>query len=240
MILTAEQRMVQDMLRDYSQQKLKPTAAHRDKTHEFPAQELKELAELGAFGMAIPVEWGGAGLDYISLVLALEEIAAGDGAISTIISVQNSLPCGITYAYSTEAQKQEYLTRFASGEWLGCFCLTEPHVGSDASAISCRAERDGDEWVINGTKQFITSGKHAQVALVLQLQIKPQAKRYLVLLVPTHTPVMWSQILKIKWDSMPQIRPQLFLKTAGFLRKICWVRKEKVTRLHFQIWKQAV
>ena len=138
--------------------------------------------------MAIPVEWGGAGLDYISLVLALEEIAAGDGAISTIISVQNSLPCGITYAYGTEVQKQEYLTRFASGEWLGCFCLTEPHVGSDASAISCRAERDGDEWVINGTKQFITSGKHAQVALVLQLQIKPQAKRYLVLLVPTHTP----------------------------------------------------
>ncbi len=189
MILTAEQCMVQDMLRDYSQQKLKPTAAHRDKTHEFPAQELKELAELGAFGMAIPVEWGGAGLDYISLVLALEEIAAGDGAISTIISVQNSLPCGITYAYSTEAQKQEYLTRFASGEWLGCFCLTEPHVGSDASAISCRAERDGDEWVINGTKQFITSGKHAQVALVFAVTDKTAGKKGIsCFLVPTHTP----------------------------------------------------
>lgn len=189
MILTAEQRMVQDMLRNYSQQKLKPTAAHRDKTHEFPAQELKELAELGAFGMAIPVEWGGAGLDYISLVLALEEIAAGDGAISTIISVQNSLPCGITYAYGTEAQKQEYLTRFASGEWLGCFCLTEPHVGSDASAISCRAERDGDEWVINGTKQFITSGKHAQVALVFAITDKTAGKKGIsCFLVPTHTP----------------------------------------------------
>jgi len=189
MILTAEQMMVRDMMRAYADEKLKPSAGMRDKTHQFPAQELKELAQLGAFGIAIPTEWGGAGLDYISLVLALEEIAAGDGAISTIISVQNSLPCGITLAYGTEAQKQQYLTRFASGEWLGCFCLTEPHVGSDASAISCRAERDGDEWILNGTKQFITSGKHAQVALVFAVTDKAAGKKGIsCFLVPTDTP----------------------------------------------------
>lgn len=189
MILTAEQMMVRDMMRAYADEKLKPSAGMRDKTHQFPAQELKELAQLGAFGIAIPTEWGGAGLDYISLVLALEEIAAGDGAISTIISVQNSLPCGITLAYGTEAQKQQYLTRFASGEWLGCFCLTEPHVGSDASAISCRAEREGDEWVLNGTKQFITSGKHAQVALVFAVTDKTAGKKGIsCFLVPTDTP----------------------------------------------------
>lgn len=189
MILTAEQMMVRDMMRAYADEKLKPSAGMRDKTHQFPAQELKELAQLGAFGIAIPTEWGGAGLDYVSLVLALEEIAAGDGAISTIISVQNSLPCGIALAYGTEAQKQQYLTRFASGEWLGCFCLTEPHVGSDASAISCRAERDGDEWILNGTKQFITSGKHAQVALVFAVTDKAAGKKGIsCFLVPTDTP----------------------------------------------------
>ncbi len=189
MILTAEQMMVRDMMRAYADEKLKPSAGMRDKTHQFPAQELKELAQLGAFGIAIPTEWGGAGLDYVSLVLALEEIAAGDGAISTIISVQNSLPCGIALAYGTEAQKQQYLTRFASGEWLGCFCLTEPHVGSDASAISCRAERDGDEWILNGTKQFITSGRHAQVALVFAVTDKAAGKKGIsCFLVPTDTP----------------------------------------------------
>ncbi|RSR86544.1 acyl-CoA dehydrogenase, partial [Acinetobacter baumannii] len=135
MILNAEQSMVQEMMRNYAQNQLKPTAAHRDKTHEFPAQELKDLGALGAMGMTVPDEWGGAGMDYVSLVLAIEEIAAGDGAISTIVSVQNSLICGITLAYGSEQQKQTYLPKFASGEWLGCFCLTEPHVGSDASAI---------------------------------------------------------------------------------------------------------
>ena len=172
MILNDEQKMIQDMMRNYSQQKLKPTAALRDKTAQFPAQELKELGELGALGMTVAEEWGGAGLDYVSLVLALEEIAAGDGAISTIISVQNSLPCGITQRYGTEAQKQQYLTKLATGEWLGCFCLTEPQAGSDASSLECRAERDGDEWVLNGTKQFITTGKHAQIALVFAVTDK--------------------------------------------------------------------
>ena len=167
MILNDEQRMVQDMLRDFSQSQLKPTAAERDKSHAFPAQELKALAELGTLGMTVPEEWGGTGLNATALVIALEEIAAADGAISTIVSVHNSLPCGILLKYGTVAQKQKFLTKLASGEWLGCFCLTEPEAGPDASALRCRAVRDGDEWVITGTKQFITSGKYAQLALVL-------------------------------------------------------------------------
>lgn len=188
MILSAEQSMVQEMMRDYAQNQLKPRAAHRDKTHEFPAQELKDLGALGAMGMTVPDEWGGAGMDYVSLVLAIEEIAAGDGAISTIVSVQNSLVCGITLAYGSEQQKQAYLPKFASGEWLGCFCLTEPHVGSDASAILCKAERDGDQWVLNGVKQFITSGKNAQVALVFAVTDKQAGKKGIsCFLVPTNT-----------------------------------------------------
>ncbi|WP_180035263.1 MULTISPECIES: acyl-CoA dehydrogenase family protein [unclassified Acinetobacter] len=189
MILNDEQKMVQDMMRSYSQEKLKPTAAERDKTAAFPAQELKELGELGALGMTVSDKWGGAGLDYVSLVVALEEIAAGDGAISTIVSVQNSLPCGITQRYGTEAQKEKYLKKLATGEWLGCFCLTEPQVGSDASALECKAERDGDEWVLNGTKQFITTGKHAQVALVFAVTDKSAGKKGIsCFLVPTDAP----------------------------------------------------
>lgn len=188
MLLNDEQRMVQDMMRSYSQAKLKPTAAERDKTHQFPALELKELGALGALGMTVPEQWGGAGLDYLSLVLAIEEIAAGDGAISTIVSVQNSLPCGITLKYGSEAQKEKYLTKLATGEWLGCFCLTEPQAGSDAGALECKAERVGDEWVLSGTKQFITSGQHAQIAIVFAITDKSAGKKGIsCFLVPTDT-----------------------------------------------------
>ncbi len=187
MILNDEQKMVQDMMRSYSQEKLKPTAPERDKSHRFPHEELKELGELGALGMTVPTEWNGAGLDYISLVLALEEIAAGDGAISTIVSVQNSLPCGITLKYGSEAQKEKYLKKLATGEWLGCFCLTEPQAGSDAGALQCTARKDGDAWVLNGTKQFITTGKHAQVAIVFAVTDKAAGKKGIsCFLVPTN------------------------------------------------------
>lgn len=186
MILNDEQKMVQDMLRSYSQQKLKPTASERDKSHRFPKQELKELGDLGALGMTVPTEWGGAGLDYVSLVLAIEEIAAGDGAISTIVSVQNSLPCGITLKYGSKTQKEKYLTKLASGEWLGCFCLTEPQAGSDAGALLCTAQRDGESWVLNGTKQFITTGKHAQLAIVFAVTDQAAGKKGIsCFLVPT-------------------------------------------------------
>ena len=187
MLLNEQQQMVQNMMREYSQKQLKPSAAERDKTARFPAQELKQLGELGALGMTVSEQWGGANLDYISLVLALEEIAAGDGAISTIVSVQNSLPCGIIQRYGSEQQKQQYLTKLATGEWLGCFCLTEPQAGSDAGALECKAEKDGDEWVLSGIKQFITTGKYAQLAVVFAVTDKSAGKKGIsCFLVPTN------------------------------------------------------
>ena len=189
MILTQEQEMIRDSLNAFSRERIAPFAAEWDKHHTFPRETLKELAELGVLGMVVPEEWGGAGLDYLSLVLALEEIAAGDGATSTIVSVQNSLACGITLKYGNPAQKERYLKPLARGEMLGAFCLTEPHVGSDASAIRTRAVRDGDHWVLNGVKQFITTGKHADVAIVIAYTNPELGKKGIsAFLVPTSTP----------------------------------------------------
>ena len=189
MILTQEQEMIRDAMRAFAQERLAPFAAEWDKHHTFPADALKELGELGAMGMCVPEEWGGAGMDYMSLVLTLEEIAAGDGATSTIVSVQNSLACGITQKYGTDAQKEEWLKPLARGEKLGCFCLTEPHTGSDAAAITTRADRDGDHFVLNGVKQFITTGKHAHMAIVFAVTDKAAGKKGIsCFLVPTDTP----------------------------------------------------
>lgn len=189
MILDAEHEMIRDTMRAFAQERLAPFAARWDREHTFPREALRELGELGAMGVTVPVEWGGAGLDYLSLVLAIEEIAAGDGATSTVVSVQNSLVCGITLAYGSDRQKREWLPRLARGEALGCFCLTEPHVGSDAAAIRTTAVREGDSWVIDGVKQFITTGKNADVALVLAVTDPAAGKKGIsCFLVPTDTP----------------------------------------------------
>ena len=192
MILTQEQEMIRDALRDFSRERLAPFAEEWDRNHSFPREALKELAALGALGMVVPEQWGGAGMDYVSLVLALEEIAAGDGATSTIVSVQNSLACGIPNRYGNDAQKEQWLKPLARGEKLGCFCLTEPHVGSDAGAIKTTAVRvndaEGDGWVINGVKQFITTGREADVAIVFAVTDKAAGKRGIsCFLVPTDT-----------------------------------------------------
>jgi alkylation response protein AidB-like acyl-CoA dehydrogenase len=189
MILNQEQEMIRDSMRAFAQERLAPFAAEWDKSHTFPAEALKELGELGAMGMVVPEEWDGAGMDYMSLVLTLEEIAAGDGATSTIVSVQNSLACGITMKYGTDAQKEEWLKPLARGEKLGCFCLTEPHTGSDASAITTRADRDGDHFVLNGVKQFITTGKYAHMAIVFAVTDKAAGKKGIsCFLIPTAMP----------------------------------------------------
>jgi alkylation response protein AidB-like acyl-CoA dehydrogenase len=189
MILTQEQEMIRDSMRAFAQERLAPFAAEWDRNHTFPAEALKELGELGAMGMVVPEEWDGAGMDYMSLVLTLEEIAAGDGATSTIVSVQNSLACGIPNKYGSDAQKEEWLKPLARGEKLGCFCLTEPHTGSDASAITTRADRDGDHFVLNGVKHYITSGSHADVAIVFAVTDKTAGKKGIsCFLVPTATP----------------------------------------------------
>jgi butyryl-CoA dehydrogenase len=177
MILTEEHQMIRDALRSFAQERLAPQAARWDKEHYFPKAELKELAQLGAFGVAVPEQYGGAGLDYVSLALVLEEIAAGDGGISTIISVNNCPVCSIAMMYASEAQKQQWLIPLAQGELLGAFALTEPHTGSDAAALRTTATRDGDEYVINGTKQFITSGKYGDVAIVMAVTDKAAGKK---------------------------------------------------------------
>jgi len=177
MLLSAEQSLIRDTMRAFAQGELAPNAARWDREHHFPRQELHALGALGALGIVVPETWGGAGLDYVSLAVALEEIAAGDGATSTIVSVQNSVVCGPLNAFGTEAQKEKYLKPLARGERFGCFCLTEPQVGSDAGAITTRAEKQGGDWVLNGVKQFITTGKNADVAIVFAVTDKASGKR---------------------------------------------------------------
>jgi len=189
MILSEQHQMIRDALRDFSQQQLAPNAARWDREREFPHDALKQLAALGAFGVAVPQEQGGAGLDYLSLALVIEEIAAGDGGVSTIISVNNCPVCSIGMSYANEAQQRDWLVPLAKGDMLGAFCLTEPHAGSDASALRTTARRDGESYVLNGVKQFITSGKHADVAIVMAVTDKAAGKRGIsAFWVPTNTP----------------------------------------------------
>jgi butyryl-CoA dehydrogenase len=189
MLLSDEQRLIRDTMRDFARERLAPHAARWDREHHFPREELAALGELGALGMVVPEAWGGAGTDYVSLALALEEIAAGDGATSTIVSVQNSVVCGPLLAFGTDAQKEQYLRPLASGRQLGCFCLTEPATGSDAGAIATRAEaRDGD-YVLSGVKQFITSGRNADVAIVFAVTDRTAGKKGIsAFVVETATP----------------------------------------------------
>ena len=177
MLLTEEQRLVRDTIRAFAQTELGPNAARWDREHHFPRAALHALGALGALGMVVPERYGGAGMDYVSLAVALEEIAAGDGATSTIVSVQNSVVCGPLNAFGTDAQKEKYLKPLARGERFGCFCLSEPHVGSDAGAITTRAEKQGEHWILNGVKQFITTGKNADVAIVFAVTDKTSGKK---------------------------------------------------------------
>ena len=189
MLLSTEQTMIRDALRDYVQREIAPHAARWDKTAEFPHAALAGLAALGAYGVCVPEALGGAGLDYVSLALVIEEIAAGDGATSTIISVNNCPVCSILMAWADEAQKHDFLRPLAQGRMLGAFCLTEPQVGSDASGLRTTARRDGAHYVLNGVKQFITSGKHGDVAIVMAVTDKAAGKKGIsAFLVPTNTP----------------------------------------------------
>jgi butyryl-CoA dehydrogenase len=189
MILSDEHRMVRDAVREYVVEQVAPHAAEWDRSCTFPTQALRGLASLGCLGVAVPEQWGGAGLDYTALAVILEEIAAGDGATSTIVSVNNCPVCSILIAWGNDAQKARWLVPLARGEAIGAFCLTEPHVGSDASALRTTARRDGEHWVIDGVKQFITSGRNGQLAIVLAVTDKAAGKRGIsAFMVPTDTP----------------------------------------------------
>ena len=189
MLLTPDQIMIRDAVRDFAQQELWPHAAQWDKEHTFPHEVHKGLAALGAYGICVPEELGGAGLNYLTLALVLEEIAAGDGGTSTAISVTNCPVNAILMRYGNDAQKKKWLTELAQGNMLGAFCLTEPHVGSDASALRTTATKEGGEYVINGVKQFITSGKNGHVAIVIAVTDKGAGKKGMsAFIVPTNAP----------------------------------------------------
>lgn len=189
MLLNPDQEMIRDAVRDFAREQLWPHAARWDRERTFPREAHQGLAALGAYGICVPEEYGGAGLDYLTLALVLEEIAAGDGGTSTAISVTNCPVNAILMRYGNEAQKKKWLTRLAKGELLGVFCLTEPHVGSDASALRTTAMKDGDGYVLNGVKQFITSGKNGHLAVVIAVTDKGAGKRGMsAFLVPTDAP----------------------------------------------------
>ena len=189
MILNSEQIQVRDAVRAFAQAELWPHAAAWDKAHHFPKDAHRGLAALGAYGICVPEALGGADLDYLTLALVVEEIAAGDGGTSTVISVTNCPVNAILLRYGTAQQHRNWLTPLARGELLGAFCLTEPQVGSDASALTTTATKGADGYVINGVKQFITSGKNGDVAIVIAVTDPGAGKKGMsAFIVPTRTP----------------------------------------------------
>ena len=189
MLLSEDQQMIRDAVRSFVQAEITPHAARWDKEHHFPTDVHQGLAALGCYGLCVPEQYGGAGLDYVTLAVVLEEIAAGDGGTSTVISVTNCPVNAILMRYGSEAQKQQWLTPLARGEMLGAFCLTEPHVGSDASALRTTATKEGGDSVIHGVKQFITSGQNGDVAIVIAVTDKAAGKKGMsAFLVPTSNP----------------------------------------------------
>jgi butyryl-CoA dehydrogenase len=189
MLLNPDQEMIRDAVRAFARDQLWPHAAQWDREHVFPREAHRGLAALGAYGICVPEAYGGAALDYLTLALVLEEIAAGDGGTSTAISVTNCPVNAILMRYGSEAQKQQWLVPLARGELLGAFCLTEPQAGSDASALRTTARRDGEGYVLDGVKQFITSGRNGQLAIVIAVTDKAAGKRGMsAFLVPTDTP----------------------------------------------------
>jgi len=188
-MLSEAQRQVRDMARQFAQRELAPTAAERDRVPRFPREAFARMGKLGLLGMTVPAEFGGAGTDYVSYALAVMEIAAADGATSTSFQVHNSLVCLPLLRHGTPEQKERYLRPLACGEQLGAFCLTEPGAGSDAAAITTRARKVGNKFVLNGAKQFITSGKSADLALVFAVTDPAAGKRGIsAFIVPTRTP----------------------------------------------------
>lgn len=189
MLVTDEQQQIADAVRAFAQERLKPFAEQWDKEHRFPREAIAEMAELGLFGMLVPEQWGGSDTGYVAYAMALEEIAAGDGACSTIMSVHNSVGCVPILRFGNEQQKAQFLTPLASGQMLGAFALTEPQAGSDASSLKTRARRDGDHYVLSGSKQFITSGQNAGVVIVFAVTDPEASKRGIsAFIVPTDSP----------------------------------------------------
>ena len=189
MVPTEEQRLIRETARAFAADRITPFAAEWEQAGAFPPELFREMGELGLMGMTVPEEWGGVGADYISYAMALEEISYGDGALGIVMSGHNSVGCMPLLEYGTEDQKRTWLPRMARGEVLTAFALTEPGGGSDAGSLRCRAVRDGDSYVLNGAKAFITSGKTADVTLVIASTDPAAGKRGIsAFLVPTDAP----------------------------------------------------
>ncbi len=176
MELTDEQLMIRDMARQFARERLFSGAAERDRTGNFPKAELAEMGKLGLMGMLVPENFGGAGADFVSLALTIAEIAGGDAGTATVMSVQNSLICMALLKFGSNEQKQKFLVPCAKGEMIGAFALTEPQAGSDAAALTCTAKKIGSDYVINGVKQFISSGKNGDLTLVFAITDKAAGK----------------------------------------------------------------
>ncbi|MDH3315057.1 MAG: acyl-CoA dehydrogenase family protein [Gammaproteobacteria bacterium] len=186
MILSEEQKLIRDTARSFAREQLAPNAAAWDRDSTFPGDALKHMGELGLLGMLVPEKWDGAGADHVAYALAIEEIAAGDGACSTIMSVHNSVACAPILRYGSEEQKERFLKPLARGELLGAFALSEPQAGSDAANLRTRAARDGNGYVLNGVKQFITSGKHADIVITFAVTDQAAGKKGIsAFIVPT-------------------------------------------------------
>ncbi len=189
MIPTEEQIMIRNMARAFAVEQIAPYAAEWEDKAYFPREVFTAMGKLGLMGMTVPEEWGGAGLDYVTYAMALEEIAAGDGAVAVVMSGHNSVGCMPILEFGSPAQKERYLRALAQGEILCAFALTEAKGGSDAGALTTRAVRNGDSYVINGSKQFITTGKNAELTLVFAVTDPEQGKRGIsAFIVPTDTP----------------------------------------------------
>jgi alkylation response protein AidB-like acyl-CoA dehydrogenase len=215
MELSEEHCLIRDSVRDFVQERVAPFAADWDRDSHFPREQLNEMAALGLFGMFIPQEWGGSGTDYVSFALVIEEVAAGDGACSTILSVNNSVVCGVLLASGSEYLKQTYLKPLASGAQLGCFCLTEPQAGSDAAALKTRAQKQGDEYCLNGTKAFVTSGANADVAIVFAVTDADAGKKGIsAFVVPTDNPGYQVGGVEQKMGQHASDTAQIFLKNC--------------------------
>lgn len=189
MFLDQQETMIQDAARQYVEEKISPFSADWDRNKTFPKEALQGLADLGFYGMLVPEKWGGCEIGYFSAALVLEEIAAGDAACSTIVSVTNSVGCMPILNFGNDEQKHKFLKPLAMGQQLAAFCLTEPHAGSDASDLKTKAVKVGDHYVLNGVKQFITSGKNADLAIVFAITEPSAGKKGIsAFLVPTSTP----------------------------------------------------
>ena len=187
--LTEEQRMIRDLARDFARAEIAPNAQAWEKAAWIDDATVAKLGELGLLGMIVPERWGGSYIDYVAYALAVEEISAGDGALGTLMSVHSSVGCGPILNYGTPEQQDTWLPELASGRAVGCFALTEPHAGSEAHNLRTRAVLDNGDWVLNGTKQFVSNGKRAKIAVVFAVTDPELGKKGLsAFLVPTDTP----------------------------------------------------